>query len=214
MEENNTMILPTKQYVGPRGVMAVVIEADKTYSGADVVTVNYDGGYSELMTKKTYELVATNEPSDFTAVRNKKFNAMYNEIYPLIAEYLLNITKSNEDKSAARQSFLEKAMALLTEFDIKVSEIEPFLNQIIAELNGATNAIGYELDNTFNRASNFLWTKKDTDFIPGTNMMMERSLLEAKRVTSIIPAVVVEAAKEVPVEEIPANDEPESTPAE
>lgn len=202
-------------YVGPRGVTHVVIDEMKTYSGAEVVTVHYDGGYSELMTKKTYELVSTKEPSDYTAIRNVKYAAMNKEIYPIIAEYVLAIAPNvglADAKKDARHDFLGKALAMMTEFDIKVSEIESFLNPIIAELNGAVNAIGYEMDNTFNRATNYLWTKNDGDFIPGTNMILERTLLEAKKVNSEIPAPAATGVEEVKADEAaPTTDESESS---
>lgn len=196
--------MQTKKYIGPRGVDSVVIEEMKTYSGAEVVTVHYDGGYKELMTKKTFELVASEEPSDYTAVRNKKFDAMSVEFYKLLGDYFLAISTDPTNKKDARHSFLEKAMSMINEYDIKVAEIEPFLNAFIAESTSAVNAVGYEIDNAFNRATNYLWTKDDAQFVPGTNMMMERTLLESKRITSEIPAPT--PAAEVKAEEAKPED--------
>lgn len=182
--------MQTKKYVGPRGVENVVIEEMKTYSGAEVVTVHYDGGHKELMTKKAFELLMTEEPSDLTSVRNKKMKAMSSELYPLISEYILTIKDNLDEKKDARVSFLGKALALITEYDLKVSEVEPLLNPIVAEIASAMNAINYEIDNILNRATNFLWTKNDAEFVPGVNMMMERTLLEAKKVSAEIPQPV------------------------
>jgi len=192
-----------KFYVGPRGVDHVVIDEMKTWGGAEVVVVHYDGGFQELMTKKTYELISTPEPSDFTMIRNKKLAAITKELYPLLATYISSLGGTVEEVKASRTEFLQKSIALITEYDIKASEIEPLLNPINTEIQGVINTIGGELDNTFNRATNYLWTKDDTQFIPGTNMMLERTLLEATKVTQIIPAPVSQPA--------PATDDKQPT---
>lgn len=194
-----------KMYVGPRGVQTVAIEEMKTASGADVVTVYYDGGYSELMTKKTYELISSTKPTDFTAIRNKKFIEMTKELYPMIAEYITYIVSdmTPENKSSARHIFLNKVMSILTEYNISVAEVEPFLNPFLAEFTGLINSISFEIDNTFNRATNYLWTKNDKDFVPGTDMMSERTLLEAQKVNREIPIIIKEENKNEP--------EPETT---
>lgn len=185
-----------KFYVGPRGVETVVIEDIKTYGGNDVVMVHYEGGYKELMTKKVYELVSSTTPSDFTAVRNKKFQAMQEGFNPVIVKYYSTKIDSDESAKTARITFLQEGLAAISEYDIKSSEIEPFFNSINAEMAGLVNGIIFELDNNFNRATNFLWVKNDSDFIPGTNMMMERTLLESKKIIQEIPVKVEEPKKD------------------
>lgn len=186
-----------KFYVGPRGVDHVVIDEMKTYSGQDIVEVHYDGGYKELMTKKSYELVSSPEPSDFTMVRNKKLNAISAELFPLIANFIALLAKPADEIKKARTEFLQATIAVIAEYDLKVSEIEALLNPIAAEIQSLVNIISSELDNTFNRATNYLWTKDDSQFIPGTNMMMERTLLEATKINKTIPdlAPKVDVAK-------------------
>lgn len=178
-----------KKFVGPRVVsMVVVNEGVKTYSGGGTVFVHYEGGEKELMTKRTYEIVSTPEASDHTSVRNKKFEAINKELYPIISTYILTVVGDAEQKKEGRTQFLQDSLSLISEFDIKVSEIDSFLTPLIAEMTGAANAIACELDNTINRATNFLWTKNDSNFIPGADSMMDRTFLEAKKVNSEIPS--------------------------
>lgn len=61
-----------------------------------------------------------------------------------------------------------KILAIIAEYDLKAGEID--------ELN---RAIGMELFNGFNRATHFLWSKDDKSFVPGTNVILDKSLLEA-----------------------------------
>lgn len=178
-----------KFYVGPRGVDHVVIDDMKTYSGAEVVVVHYDGGFHELMSKKTYELISSTEPGNFTAIRNKKIAAILKEMYPILVEYLSSINGTVDEVKQARTSFLQKSISMITEYDIKVNEMDALINPINAEIQGLVNSLGSELDNIFHRASNYLWTKDDTEFVPGANMMMERTLLEATKVNQTIPKV-------------------------
>lgn len=72
---------------------------------------------------------------------------------------------------------LEQLLAVLAENDIKGGEIE-----II------TKGLDNELFNAFNKATHLLWTKGDTNnFTPGSNTVLERSLLEVDRVIKSFP---------------------------
>lgn len=75
------------------------------------------------------------------------------------------------------------------------------------EIDNIKNGLARELFNSFNRATHFLWTKDDTTFTPGFNVVLDRSLLEADLIIREIP---VQAVKE------PAKDEsiPTDAPAE
>ena len=86
-----------KFYIGPRGVDFIVADETKTFGGNEVVVVNYDGGYKEVMSKKTYELISTTEPGDLTITRNKKLGAISAELYPLIAEFISSLGKPIEE---------------------------------------------------------------------------------------------------------------------
>ena len=172
-----------KKFVGPRAVAMVVVDEMKTYGGNDIVVVHYEGGDKEIMPKKTYELVSSLEQGDFTKVRDKKLDAILSEIYPLIGDYLKTLSKGGEEVKNARTEFLQKAIASISEWDVKVSETETLLNAIQAETLGFVNALGFEIDSNFNRATNFLWTNNDKEFIPGVNAMNGRTLLEAQKIT-------------------------------
>ena len=134
-------------FVGPRKVSHVVAEEMKTYGGNDVVTVHYEGGYSELMPKKSYEAVVTEAPTDFTALGAKKVAITTKEV-----------------------------LAVLAEHHIRGDEIETI-----------TNSIQNELYNSFNKATHILWTGESKTFTPGTNAVLERSLLEAHKVIISTP---------------------------
>lgn len=180
--------------------MTVVVDEMTTPGGAEVVVVHYDGGHQEMMPRKTYELVATNTVADFTTIRDKKFDAILHELYPIIGEYLVNFSKKETTKGIARTELLQKTMATLQEYDAKAAETEVLLNSIEAEVTGIINAMSFEIDNIFNRATNFLWTGDDKQFIPGVNAMMECTLLGARKVTS-----------KIPVPEVPKNETEPST---
>jgi hypothetical protein len=199
-------MFPEKKFVGPRAVKTVVVDSVKTYSGAEVVVVHYEGGLQELMPKKTFELIATTEPSDFTIVRNKKLDAILAELYPVIAEYLKCISGGTEEKKKARTELLQKSLSVISEWDIKLSEAEAMFNAIDGEIAGLLNAIDYEVSGVFNRATNFLWTRDDSGFVPGVNVMSDRTILEAKKINEQIPIKVVEEEK--------SNDAPEQTKTE
>lgn len=186
-----------KTYVGPRLVTMVVLQDDlKTYGQNDVLVVHYDGGYKETLTKRTYELVRTPEPSDFTMVRNKKFAAMTRDIYKVLAQYLINASDEAAEIKPLRTKFLQDAIVVVSEYDLKVMEVDAFLNPMQAEIIGVLNTLGAEFDNTMYRATNWLWTQDDTQFIPGVNVMEERTLLESKKVISQIPNLAPKVKEE------------------
>lgn len=177
---------PTKKYIGPKSIGSIVVEDFKSYDGGDVYTVLYDDGNKETMSKKTYDLAVTEEESDYTSVRNKKFAGIYKEIYVIIAEYLMGVAQ-NADKETIRREFLIKSLSVLTDFGLKNAEAEVLLNNLLAEMQGSVNALANELDNTFSRAANFLWTGSDDSFVPGTDIMMDRTLIDAKKIIDLIP---------------------------
>jgi hypothetical protein len=72
-------------------------------------------------------------------------------------------------------------LKIIAELDLKSGEVETLCR-------GLSN----ELMNSMNRASNFLWTGNDEQFVPGYDIMMDRSLLEADLIIKKIPNVKAE----------------------
>lgn len=82
-----------EQFVGPRKVFTVSIsETLKTNGGNDVVEINYEGGFREIMSKKTFEIIVSDKPCDLTQLREKR-------IAPLIAQ-LMDVVAENDIKAA------------------------------------------------------------------------------------------------------------------
>lgn len=72
---------------------------------------------------------------------------------------------------------VRELLKVLAEHDVKAGEIE----MIVKSLSN-------ELFNSFNKATHLLWTKGDTNnFTPGSNTVLDRSLLEADRVIKSYP---------------------------
>lgn len=175
--------MQTQKFVGPKKVEQVVIDELKTFGKNDVVIVHYEGGTTELMPKRTFELVATEEPSDYTAVRSKKFGELKRELYPVFGEYVSKLGLEQSVKDEAKTKMLQDSLSAISEIDIKDEEMEPLFNQIQVEFQGIGNAVLYELCNATGRAVNLLWTGKDELFVPGGNAISSTTFLEAKKIT-------------------------------
>lgn len=134
------------QFIGPRKVAMAVSTDHKTSGGNEVVEIHYEGGFKEMMPKNAFELMVTDKPSDWNALRDRKFKVILKELLTVVAEH-----------------------------DFKASDIEAL-----------NNAFANELFNGFNRATHYLWTKDDKSFIPGNNVVLERSLLEADMIIKSI----------------------------
>lgn len=179
--------METQKFVGPRAVTHVVIDEMKTYGGNDVVRVYYEGGHTELMPKRTFELVATEVAKDFNYVRDEKFSELRKIIYPLIAKIVASSGESEEVKGQVRTSTLQEILAGISELDIKDSEQKSLFDGMNVEFFGITNAVMFELSNEFARATNWLFTQDDKQFVPGMDVMYDRTYLEMKKVVSTIP---------------------------
>lgn len=129
--------------------ISIVAESDlKTPMGSDVVEVTFDNGKVTTMPKKTYEIIVTDVASDASIVQRSKFNQM-----------------------------VPALKAVLCEYDIKVSEIKPLLEEL-----------GASIDNNFSRAVNYALTKDDSVWIPNSNPLYDRSILEADAIIRSIPS--------------------------
>lgn len=137
-------------YIGSDKI-AIVAPVDlKTPLGSEMVEVTFENGAKKILTKKNYETVVTDVPSDASIVRRTKFNALVPAVKALICEY-----------------------------DLAVAEIQPFMQELAGSI-----------DNNFARATNFAWTKEDAQYIPNSNPLYDRTLLEAHAIILSIPEVV------------------------
>jgi hypothetical protein len=190
--------MQTEKFVGPKKVDVVVVDDFKTYGNNDVVTVHYTSGDKEFMPKRTFELVVTDEPSDYTKVRAKKYAEIRKEIYPIMGEYVSFLGAEESVRAEKKTEMLQKCLAAISEIDMTDAEMEPFFNQVIVEFNMIVNAVLYELSATMGRAVNFLWTKDDSKYIPGSNPMDDRTFLESKKITDSIPKTEKKSDEEQP----------------
>jgi len=175
-----------EQYIGPKKVAMLVVDDMKTYSGADVINVHFEGGDKQLMSKRTFELVVTETPTDFTSVRDKKLKALYKETFPIVAELVAVLGEDDVTIESKKTEVKQKILTLLSDIDVSDIEIDRYLNDMQAMLATVPQAVEYEWNNTFGRVVNFLWTKDDSRFIPGTNVLSDRTFLEAKKVIDSI----------------------------
>lgn len=211
MEETTTTqeAVPSTEacFVGPRKVLDLEPMEVKTYEGTIVLLVNYEGGFSQLMTQKTFNAVKTFEPKDYNYIRDTKFKHVTRELYPLIGEHFAGygVEREKEEKGATRKDILSRMMSVCCEYDVTVGEMESLLQIMIGEANALFSSLGFQMDNSYDRATNFLWTGDDKTFVPGYNQSNDLTLVMAKRVIDGIP--VPEDKEEVKTEDgqEPAN---------
>lgn len=131
-----------QQYIGPFKVAAVV----DLQNG--LIEITYEGNnYKRVMPKKTFELLATPAQSTFDDMERKKFEAIKNEIIPILAAYDFQLV----------------------------------------EFNRLIGFITSEVQNRFNRATNYAWTKDDTRYIAGSSPDDFFTFGEAVRIIETIP---------------------------
>ena len=105
-------------FLGDKVVGNVIILGDvKTPSGLEMVKVVFEDGNFEIMPKKRFEMIVTDEVGDLTAIRNK-----------------------------IRTQIGSTMFSLLHEYGIKVGEVDSVLDEI-AQLvnNGVTKALNQVL---------------------------------------------------------------------
>jgi len=176
-------------YVGPRKVKSLEVQDVKTYKDTPVFKVIYEGGFNQLLTQKTFNIVKTSEPKDFNYIRDTKFESLFKEIYPLVGKHFLTYgdDMTVEQKAESRKEILKEMITLVCEYDLTVTEIENVLQTLISEANNLFSALGYQIDNAYDRASNYLWSKDDTTFVPGYDQSNDLTLIQAKVVLDSIP---------------------------
>lgn len=106
-------------------------------------------------------------------------------------------------KSGQKKLLTEKAIALLVTDeakdynylrDHKMFVLIPKIVEVIEEYDVPSGEIphliqmmSYELENRFNRALNWMWSKNDSRYVPGFDAMYDATLLMAERVIQEIP---------------------------
>ena len=106
------------------------------------------------------------------------FKSKRKKIYPSLALDYIVTNEASDHNNVQFKKFtpvIREFMKIVAEYDVSVGEIEALMRNL------ATN-----IDNTFNRATNYLWTKDDKRFAPGFDPMYEVSLLQAHRVITNI----------------------------
>ena len=168
------------KFIGPRAVEKTEILGYQSFTGGEVYKVFYVGGETEIMTQKTFDIVATEEASDYTSVRDKQFAAFKREFYSVLGSYILSRSE-NENDNEARVRFLQESLSLVAEYSIKQRDIDVLLDGVANGISVDTfRAIGTSIDENYNRVTNFLWTGDDNKFIPGVYPLGDITFLETK----------------------------------
>jgi hypothetical protein len=100
------------------------------------------------------------------------YDGDYKEIMPLKSYELLVSPTPIQDLRAIQNikinTILSELLKIVAEYDLKDSEVVPLCQ-----------ALGNSLNESFNRAANYLWSKDDKRYVAGYDMTRERSILEA-----------------------------------
>lgn len=176
-------------YVGPRKVERLEVLDVKTYKDTVVFRVHFVGGFSQILTQKTFNIVKTTEPKDYNYIRDTKYEVLFKEFYPLVGKHFMSYGEdlTTEEKAAKRKEILTEMISLACEYDLSITEIEGVLNILNNESNNLFSALGYQIDNAYDRAINFLWSGDDKTFIPGYDQSKDLTLVQAKQVLDSIP---------------------------
>ena len=75
------------EYIGMSKVFGLQREDYTTPSGGEVVKVLFEGAAPKIMSMRTYKLLATPHPVDATALQNKQFDFLLNDMVALFLEY-------------------------------------------------------------------------------------------------------------------------------
>lgn len=190
----NLEVVEVDCFVGPRKVDNLEVVDVVTYANTPVFKVNYAGGFSQLMTQKTFNVVKTSEPKDHNYIRDTKYEALFKQLYPLVGKHFASYGEdlTIEEKAAKRKDILTEMISLACEYDLTITEIEGVLNILNNESNNLFSALGYQIDNAYDRAANFLWSGDDKTFIPGYDQSKDLTLIQAKQVLDSIPQETTE----------------------
>lgn len=144
-----------------------------SYIGADKISIVAEIDQKTPMGSPMVEVTFEN---DSTVIMPKK-------------TYEIIVTDVASDASIVRRSKFNQMVpaikAVICEYDILVSEIQPLLQELASGI-----------DNNFARATNYAWTKDDSLYIPNSNPLYARSILEADAIIRSIDAEKAPAAPE------------------
>lgn len=76
----------TAKYVGPKEILGVSVSESKTPLGGAIVEVTFSDGSRQTMPERTFARVATESPSDLTALRDLRTLPVVGEILVLMRE--------------------------------------------------------------------------------------------------------------------------------
>ena len=140
-----------KIYIGPREVIKTTPIEEKTYEGGDALVVEYDGGFTQMFTRKVFDLVTTNEPKDFNYVRDQKVNPALDEMYHIVGDFFHSIANGADDETrkSSRKETLSKILSVTCEYDITAKDVESVINHVMSHLQSFMSAYAFELDSSF-----------------------------------------------------------------
>lgn len=108
--------------------------------------------------------------------------------------YELVVTDVASDASIVRRTkfnaMVPSIITVICEFDLKVSEMQSLLQEV-----------ANSLDNSFGRATNYVWTNDDRQYVPNSNPLFDRGVLDADRILKSIPTSVEAEKPTTPAED-------------
>lgn len=140
---------------------------------------------------KTVETLEKTTPEGATLLK-VTFEGDYSEVIPQ-EMFDATVTEIPSDFNA----LAERRKKLVTG---KIMGILKESNVNLSELNDIFKFVGFQSDIHFDKASNYLWTKDDNEFVPGMPVMARRTFLEAQDVIDSIPKHVEQASETVSAE--------------
>lgn len=110
-------------YIGERKVIGVKDSDKETPQGNKIIEVQYEDGISEFMPKLRYDSIVTEEKTDASSAQDKLLKTVASAVYGFMHEY-----------------------------DVKMAEIDPLLNNIVTLVNNGSI-----------KATNQLWGVENAD---------------------------------------------------
>lgn len=136
------------KYIGSFKIKEATPSESKTPQGDSIVDFVFESGEKVSYPVKVLAAIVTDKASDETSVQEAK-------VAPLVG----------------------LCMDLAIEYNLKYSDIEAFMRQLMTNLHFH-----------FDRAENFLWNQDDRMFVPGFDVKYEVTMLDALKVLRDIPA--------------------------
>ena len=74
-------------YIGPFEVLGISAVEHKTPAGGEMVMVSFASGPKKLMTRRTYDLLLSDQPRDLTSTEELLLNTICNGLFDYLKEY-------------------------------------------------------------------------------------------------------------------------------